>query len=86
MIYNRLHKHLSNLKILFLKQFGFQRGHSTDHALLQLVHQTYEHFECNEYTMGYFIDLPKAFGTIDHNILVQIRDLQYTGQPPGIKL
>ena len=33
---NSLHKHLSNLKILYSKQSGFQKGHSTDHALLQL--------------------------------------------------
>ena len=32
--YNRLYKQWSNLKILYPKQFGFQKGHSTDDALL----------------------------------------------------
>ena len=71
LMYNRLYKHLSNLKILYPKQFGFQKDHSTDHALLQLVDQIYESFERNEYTIGVFIDLSKAFDTVDHNILLK---------------
>ena len=34
LMYNRLYKHLRNLKILYPKQLDFQKGHSTDHALL----------------------------------------------------
>ena len=71
LMYNRLFKHLSNLKIFYPKQFGFQKGYSTDHALLQLVDQIYESFECREYTIGVFKDLSKAFDTVDHNILLK---------------
>ena len=74
-MYNRLNKHLSNLKILYPKQFSFQKGHSTDHALLQLVNQIYESFERNEYTIGDFIDLSKAFDTVDHNILLKTLEI-----------
>ena len=56
-MYNRLYKHLSNSKIIYPKQFGFQKGHSTGHVLLQLVDQIYESFERNEYTIGVLIDL-----------------------------
>ena len=76
--YNRLYKHLSNSKILYPKQFGFQKGHPTDHALLQLVDQIYESFERNEYTIGVFIDLSKGFDTVDHKILLKkIRNLRH---------
>ena len=71
LMYNRLFNHLSNLKILYPKQFGFQKGYSTDHALVQLVDQIYESFECREYTIGVFKDLSKAFDTVDHNILLK---------------
>ena len=57
--------------MLYPKQVGFQKGHSTDHTLLQLVDQIQESFERNEYTIGVFIDLSKAFDTVDHNILLK---------------
>ena len=38
---------------------------------MQLVDQIYESFERNEYTIGVFIDLSKAFDTADHNILLK---------------
>ena len=71
LMYNQLYRHISNSKILYPKLFGFQKGHSTDHALLQLGGQIYKSFECNEYTIGVFIDLSKAFDTVDHNILLK---------------
>ena len=70
-MYHRLFKHSSNLKILYPKQFGFQKGHSADHALLQLGDQIYESFEHNEDTIGVFIDLSNAFDTVDHNVLLK---------------
>ena len=36
---NRLYSYLTENNILFNKQFGFQAGHSTEHPLLELVHQ-----------------------------------------------
>ena len=35
-MYNRLYSFLSINNLLYEKQFGFQAGHSTDHAILQL--------------------------------------------------
>ena len=67
-MYKRLYKYLQENKILYCKQFGFQAGHSTDHAIIQLVDQIYENFEENNYTLGVFIDLSKAFDTVAHKI------------------
>ena len=39
--------------------------------MLQLVNQIYETFERSKYTIGVFIDLSKAFETVDHNILLK---------------
>ena len=70
-MYNRLYKYLCEEKLLYSKQFGFQKGHSTDHAILHLVDQIYESFENDNYTLGVFIDLPKVFDTVDHSILLK---------------
>ena len=63
----RLYSYLQENKILYSKQFCFQAGHSIDHTIIQLVEQIYENFEYNKYTLGVFIDLGKAFDTVDHN-------------------
>ena len=36
-MYNRLYQYLTENKILYSKQFGFQKGHSTEHIMIQLV-------------------------------------------------
>ena len=38
-MYNRLYKYLTENNLLYCKQFGFQKGHSPEHAILQLVEQ-----------------------------------------------
>ena len=38
-MYNRLFKYLTTNEILYKKQFGFQKGHSTEHAIIKLIDQ-----------------------------------------------
>ena len=46
-MYNRLYQYLTESKIPYPKQFGFQTGHSTEHGIVQLVDQILESFEYN---------------------------------------
>ena len=66
-MYNHLQKYLKDKNILYDKQFGLNTGHSTDHAISQLLDQIYEAFKKNEYIL-YFIDLSKVFDTGDHSV------------------
>ena len=70
-MYNKLYGYLLKNKILYNKQFGFQKSNSTEHAIMQLSDQLYDSFNENKFTIGVFIDLSKAFDTVDHEILLQ---------------
>ena len=71
-IYIRVYNHLDSKGFLYEKQFGFQINNSTEHAILQFTRDITSSFGKGEYTPGVFIDLSKAFDTVDHQILIKI--------------
>ena len=71
LMYNRLYKYLKENNILYEKQFGFQGGYSTRDAIFQLVDNIFDSFEKEQFTIGFFIDLSKAFDTVYHSILLK---------------
>ena len=72
---NRLYKYLSKNNYLYQKQFGFQAAHSTDHAVIQLIRRILLAFNENDHTIEVFIDLSKAFDTVDDHLLLQKLEL-----------
>ena len=56
---------------LHKSQFGFRKGHSTSHALNYSIHQIQQALKQGNHVLGIFIDLSKAFDTIDHSILLE---------------
>ena len=67
----RLKEFITKNNILHGNQFGFRSGLSTCMALLQLVDELTGSLDDNKISLGVFIDLAKAFDTIDHNILLE---------------
>ena len=62
--------HVKNMNILYPNQHGFQSGHSTSMALLDMQDRVSNAIDANEYAIGIFLDLAKAFDTVDHAILL----------------
>ena len=52
------------------RQFGFRKQHSTSHALNYSIDKIKQSIEKGDHVLGIFIDLSKAFDTIDHKILI----------------
>ena len=69
-VYNRIFQFLVDNDILFKHQFGFRPGHSTSHALINFVNKVANAVDCQKYLAGIFLDLSKAFDTLDHAILL----------------
>ena len=66
----RLISFFDDHKVFIDKQFGFRNKHSTMHALLSLSENIRKNLDEGNFSCGVFIDLQKAFDTVDHDILL----------------
>ena len=69
--FNRIYAFLVKHSILFKHQFGFLPSKNTSHAIISLVDYVLDCFENKSLSCGIFLDLSKAFDTIDHTILLR---------------
>jgi hypothetical protein len=65
-----LTNHLQINDLLYKHQYGFQFGKSTEHNLIHVVNFISSALNDNEYCIGVFLDLKKAFDLCSHNILL----------------
>ena len=69
-VFRQLYKYLPENKILFTSQYGFREFHSTELAALELVDRVSQYLDCGKISISVFLDMSKAFDTLDHNILI----------------
>ena len=69
-MYKRLYSFLNNNNIIYNLQFGFRQQYSTSHALINITENIRKALDDGNIGCGVFVDLQKAFDTVDHQILL----------------
>jgi len=71
-MYKRTTTYVEQHNLLYPSQYGFRTGHSTQHAILDIINDIQANMNQRLYMLscGVFIDLKKAFDTVGHEILL----------------
>ena len=69
-MYNHLIRYLDKYEILYNNQYGFREKYSTSLALLYLHDKITSAIDERKHRVGIFLDLSKAFDTVNHRILL----------------
>ena len=76
-IFNQTNDHFTSHDLYYNGQYGFREKHSTQLAALELIDRITHELDLGNTPINIYIDLSKAFDTLDHNILIS--KLQHYG-------
>ena len=71
LMFKRLYAFLEQYKCIYSLQFGFRENHSTNHAIISIIQKIQDAIKDGKFAIGVFIDLQKAFDTVNHSILLE---------------
>ena len=71
LMYTRMNSFIDKEGVLCSSQYGFRQKHSTEHAILDIANKIQSDRDKGHFSCGVFIDLQKAFHTVNHDILLQ---------------
>ena len=68
-LHNQIVSHLAKYNLLSAHQSGFRSGYSTQDVLIYVTDKWLKAIDEGKYTGAVFLDLAKAFDTVNHRIL-----------------
>ncbi len=74
--HDQLYAFLKEHQLTSPNQFAFQKMHSTITSLLNVTDLWYSNIDYRKLNIGVFLDLKKAFDTVDHDFLLSKLDEQ----------
>ena len=69
-MYKRVYNFLDQTNQLYVSQYGFRKQHACEHAVGELVSSIVKGFEEGKQTAAVFLDLSKAFNTLNHSTVL----------------
>ena len=76
-VYDHLVRHCTENNIIYSRQYGFRKDHSTSDAIANFVGDALQAMDQGSMILSVFIDLWKAFDTVPHSLI--LRKLEVLG-------